>query len=740
MKKIIHILILSIVVMAFLAPKTGDIQATKAEQQQVSNQHAAHMEFTAQPATGEDSNWIIECVDCPNQFDSMGDHFMQLDAEGHPHVAYGGDHLYYAWYDGAEWHYKTVDSSPNVGQSASLALDINGYPHISYLDTYNNNLLYAFQDGDGWHTQTVDNGGDVGWYTSIAVDGNGYPHISYKNEDMDYVSDLKYAFLDSSGWQTSVLDKDVRGTQSIALDAAGFPHIGYFGGEDYNLRYQHKDATSWYIETVDSDVTDGTYLSMVMGTNGNTHIAYCRISDYELKFAVRDTQGWHSQTTEFGICGSISLALDLDDGPRISNYDRFNGQLIYTSRDSDGWHHQIVANVGGGWIGSISLDLTTIGAPYIFYSGTNQGLRNYYWTPDGWNFQVVDTVGSVSDAMMVLGENDFPHFSYIYQSAGTYSVNYAYKDMTGWNIIQADEIESTNIQKPLLALDHQGQSHIIYKQESLKYVYQDRAGWNIRTLPITDAEILSFVVDDKDQAHITYYDDTSQADVSNTSENTYYEFSSLNYAYFDNYSWHTTSVTDCLEIVGPFPGLACNGGALAIDKEGYPHIFYTRDQVLEYAHKDSSGWQGQNLGFAFPVHGYSIALDDNDFPHISFQQNESVKYIYQDSEAWHLGTVVENGSQLSLDLDVGAYPHILYKIVDDENYSCELMYTFKTKSGWQLEELEIMSCTASLTLDKHGIPHINYEEYADWASNLYYAHKKFSYDGQSTIYLPILTH
>ena len=30
------------------------------------------------------------------------------------------DHLYYAWHDGAQWHYETVDDSPGVGRYASL--------------------------------------------------------------------------------------------------------------------------------------------------------------------------------------------------------------------------------------------------------------------------------------------------------------------------------------------------------------------------------------------------------------------------------------------------------------------------------------------------------------------------------------------------------------------------------------------------------------------------------------------
>ena len=72
--------------------------------------------------------WVIECADCPKQFTEMSNRSLRLDADGHPHIAYGEDHLYYAWYDGADWHYETADAAPNVGAHAALALDGSGYP------------------------------------------------------------------------------------------------------------------------------------------------------------------------------------------------------------------------------------------------------------------------------------------------------------------------------------------------------------------------------------------------------------------------------------------------------------------------------------------------------------------------------------------------------------------------------------------------------------------------------------
>ncbi|MDH7486327.1 MAG: carboxypeptidase regulatory-like domain-containing protein, partial [Anaerolineae bacterium] len=80
----------------------------------------------------------------------MTNRSLRLDTSGHPHIAYGGDHLYYAWHDGAAWHLETVDPSPGVGRYASLGLDGAGFPHISYHDGVHGSLKYARWTGSTW--------------------------------------------------------------------------------------------------------------------------------------------------------------------------------------------------------------------------------------------------------------------------------------------------------------------------------------------------------------------------------------------------------------------------------------------------------------------------------------------------------------------------------------------------------------------------------------------------------------
>jgi len=97
----------------------------------------------------------------------------------------------------------TVDSIGGAGRYSSIAIGDNGYPVISYYDVTNSALKVAActtTDCTGTPTiMTVDSDGTVGEYTSIAIDDNGTPIISYldsANNDLKSVPMWFLALMD----------------------------------------------------------------------------------------------------------------------------------------------------------------------------------------------------------------------------------------------------------------------------------------------------------------------------------------------------------------------------------------------------------------------------------------------------------------------------------------------------------------------------------------------------------------
>jgi len=204
------------------------------------------------------------------------------------HISYydetNGD-LKYAWQDIEGWHFTSVDTTDNVGQYTSIALDAGYYPHISYYDVTNADLKYAFKDSGGWHYQQLDHSGDVGRYSSILVDGDGYPRISYYDATN---GDLKYAYKDAEGWHVQPLDiyYDVGQFSSIAIDSQGFVHISYYDATYEQLYHAFQYGQGWTYEVVDTEGDVGMSSSIALDSDDHVFISYQRLDGiYDLKFA-----------------------------------------------------------------------------------------------------------------------------------------------------------------------------------------------------------------------------------------------------------------------------------------------------------------------------------------------------------------------------------------------------------------------------------------------------------------------
>ncbi|MGR3177660.1 MAG: hypothetical protein ACUZ8E_06350 [Candidatus Anammoxibacter sp.] len=180
-------------------------------------------------ANASAQTWTIEAPDSPKSFSSSCPRSIALDSSGNPHLAYGDTSLYYASFNSSTWDIVTVDSSPGVGQSASLAIDSAGKAHISYYDQINFDLKYATNATGSWVLTTVDSAGSVGNCSSLTIDSAGKAHISYQDSTNE---DFKYATNATGSWVLTTVDNSAGPagslqSTSLALDSTGKVHISY---------------------------------------------------------------------------------------------------------------------------------------------------------------------------------------------------------------------------------------------------------------------------------------------------------------------------------------------------------------------------------------------------------------------------------------------------------------------------------------------------------------------------------
>ncbi|MBI4369605.1 MAG: hypothetical protein HY547_05185 [Elusimicrobia bacterium] len=128
--------------------------------------------------------WSIETVDTTG----WSGWYAHLKVDGgdtvhivHQDISSSAQNLRYAQKTSgsSSWSTGAIDSTNDVGEYASLALDADGNPHASYFDETEGKVKYAYWEGSSWHKETIDNSEDVIYGTSIALDADGNPLIAY---------------------------------------------------------------------------------------------------------------------------------------------------------------------------------------------------------------------------------------------------------------------------------------------------------------------------------------------------------------------------------------------------------------------------------------------------------------------------------------------------------------------------------------------------------------------------------
>lgn len=299
-----------------------------------------------------------------------------------------------------------------------------------------------------WRIETAD-ASSAGRYTSIALDSSSNPHVSYIDSDQNGISHaLKYAHKDAAGWHietvgTAYQTGNMEET-SIAIDSLGYPHIAYFDDNAHTLKYAHKDATGWQIRSIHYEPPPSDrpgyefngYCSIALDASDTPHISYY----HGFGSWVSGLRYYDGSTDESVYLGSThdgeynSLALDKQGNPHISFRDASGNGVKYAYKSNGGWTFEKVST-SVPWYTSIALDSS--GSPHISWSKDGSPvswLYHAYKDANGWQNELISTQASFWDwdiSNIAIDANNHLHICWSMRANS--ALQYAYKDASGWN-------------------------------------------------------------------------------------------------------------------------------------------------------------------------------------------------------------------------------------------------------------------------------------------------------------------
>lgn len=317
---------------------------------------------------------------------------------------------------------EVIDQANNLGQYTSLVIGNESLLLVGYYDGFANDLKFASSENGVWDIQTLQ--GETAGGSSLAIDSNGYPHISYYGGSSQ-ARELHVSHWNGSTWIDEVIDENIGFLvtsgfyqTALAIDRSGHYHIAYAG--DNRLRYAHNINGDWQIYESEVFLLNEAHLDLAIDTFNNPHISFS--GSLRLKYATFIDGIWNIQIIdESSFTGEYnSIVLAPNNLAQISYLDKGNSgryDLKYARNEGNSWEIEIVdSNQRVGEFTSISLDI--FGQPCIsYYDLTNTALKYACRNGLSWTIQAIDETGTVGlYTSLGFNENTIPYIGY--QDAG----------------------------------------------------------------------------------------------------------------------------------------------------------------------------------------------------------------------------------------------------------------------------------------------------------------------------------
>lgn len=316
--------------------------------------------------------WIPERIDGAH---STVETALAIDSAGDAHVVYSDNDnvLVYATNESGAWVTAEIDTGGHVAWSPEIAAEGSGdtAARVCYFDWTDSALVYATRESGAWATTVIapsSQGEESGRGCAIAVDSQGYEHISYIRYVARYTTNASGLWAD---WDEDFVDATAfaQFDTVLALDPDDAPWVAYYlptsGGDVFDeVRVAQRAGGAWDSSMVEVVGSQSLGLSLAVDSTGVPWFSYWNHTDADLRIAHDPGDGWSAETLydDDDDPADSSLAIDSNDAVHVV-HPRWAAGLWHVTNASGAWTSERIDDFGYG----ASLDADGAGGLHVSY-------------------------------------------------------------------------------------------------------------------------------------------------------------------------------------------------------------------------------------------------------------------------------------------------------------------------------------------------------------------------------------